>query len=472
LVAGAAFFGGVLYWISSFGFLAWSVLVALMAASWLLFGWFGAWASHRVVWRLLGLPFLFAAAEILRSRWPLGGFAWGLLGTTQHSGLPLLPVARIGGVFLLGAAVMLINVAIAEVLVSRRMWKRAAALTLGAGMAAGAAFIPYGAPGPASGVLDVAALQVNVREGTFGPHRGRRIGPEDLNILDGFVGLSRDLAASPPDLVIWPENALDRDPFDDAALMTQVSAVVQEVGRPFLIGAILDAPGGRFRNALLHVESDGTVARIYDKQHLVPFGEYVPWTSLRRIIPALEQVPFDGRPGKESVVFDVRSSRVGGVVCFESIFPDLVRSFVNNGAQMLVVATNNASFGRSMVSREHLAQSQLRAVEEGRVVVHAAISGISAVVSPRGVVSHQTALFSDAVVRANVPLYDTRTPYARFGDAIELGIAALGAVVALAGLGGAIARRRERREQRAAGEFDWGPPTERQAILEQPTETP
>ncbi|MFN2640770.1 MAG: apolipoprotein N-acyltransferase [Actinomycetota bacterium] len=460
LAAGAAFFGGVLYWIASFGFLAWGALLALMVVFWTLFGWFAAWSSHSFAGRIAGIPLLFGALELARSRFPLGGFAWGLLGSTQHDGLPLLPVARVGGVVLLGVVVMLINTAIAEVIAAPGIWRRAAAIVVVAAAVAGPALIPFGGAGAATGTLDVAAIQVDVGEGTFGPHRGERIGPEDIKILDGFIGASRALSSDPPDLVVWPENALDRDPFADPGLMSQISSTVQEVDRPFLVGAILDANGRHFRNSLLLFGASGTVDDRYDKQQLVPFGEYVPWPSLRRVIPALDQIPYDGLPGSRPVIFSAGGTKIGGVICFESIFPNLVRDFVNKGAQLIVVATNNASFGRSTVSREHLAMSQIRAVEEGRTVLHAAISGISAIVDAKGRVSQKTGLFRDAVIRADVPLYDGRTPYGRFGDAIELGIAAAALAVAVAGIAGVFGRRRDRREVVAAEEFDWGPPVD------------
>lgn len=454
-VGGLVFFGGLLYWLIPFGVIAWLPLVVAQAIAWSLAGWFGAWASRSAFGRIAGLPLVFTAAELFRERWPLGGFAWGLIGTTQHSGPPLLPLARIGGVFLVGLAVVAVNACIAEVIATRRWLTRLASATIAAGIAMGPAYIPTGLAGRPTATLDVASIQVNVRQGLFGPTRGRRIGPEVQSIVDDFSQQTSALASSPPQLVVWPENALDRDPTSDPALMDTIASAARTAGAPIIVGAILDAPGAHFRNSLLLVDPSGTITGRYDKQHLVPFGEYVPWPALRRYISALDQVPYDGIPGDGPVVLQAGIARVGGVICFESIFPEVVRGFVNDGANVLLVATNNASFGRTLASREHVDQSQLRAVEEGRYVLHAGLSGISAVVAPDGRIVRTAGLFRDATLRAQLPLASGRTPYARYGAAIEDGIAAGGAVTALAGFAGVLGRRRRRREAAAEHEFDW-----------------
>ncbi|TMK21213.1 MAG: apolipoprotein N-acyltransferase [Actinobacteria bacterium] len=181
----------------------------------------------------------------------------------------------------------------------------------------------------------------------------------------------------------------------------------------------------------------------------------MPWHFLRRYIKALRQIPSDGVPGTAPVVFSVGTAKVGTVICFESTYPNLARDLVRDGAQLLVVSTNNASFRRSPAARQHMAMSQLRAVEEGRTVLHAAISGITAVIDPAGRIVTKTSLFEHAVVRRTVPLGDGLTPYARFGDAIELGIAGLGAFAAIAANAGMVGRRREKRFA-AVEEEIWG----------------
>ena len=458
LVFGLAFLGPLIWWISLFGYLAFAVLAIGEALFFAVFGWFAAWASDRAVGRLAGVPIMYAAIEIARTRWPFGGFSWGDLGYAQHDAGPMLGLARVGGVHAITLGLAVIAALAAHALTRGRIWRRALSIVVLAGVAAGPLWLPRGIAGR-SGELDVALVQGNVPQGRFTGFADRvgRQGPEDTVIVDNHVQATLPLASNPPDLVIWPENAVDRDPFHNPDIQAKVEDTVLQVHAPFIVGAILDAPpdGTRFTNTNLLYDAGGQVIARYDKVHLVPFGEYVPWHWLRRYIKALEQIPSDGVPGRVPVVFDVGSAKVGTVICFESTYPALARDEVRDGAQLLIVSTNNASFRRSPASRQHLAMSQLRAVEEGRTVMHAAISGISAVIDPSGRVLTKTRLFTQAVVRRTVPLGSGRTPYARFGEAIELALAGLGAFAGLAAIAGRVGRRRERRIAMAEDEI-WG----------------
>lgn len=459
-----------MWWISLFGYLPWSVLVVSQALFYAMFGWFAAWASKGAVGRLAATPLLFAALEVARARWPLGGFAWGDLGYAQHDALPLLPLARAGGVHAITLALVFVNAGAAEVLAVGRVWRRALALAVAGGVAVGPMWLPLGLAGPRAGELDVALIQGNVPERRFTDFASRtgRTGPEDLTIIENHIRLTDQLASSPPNLVVWPENAIDRDPLADPDIGLRIEDVVRRVGAPLIAGAILDVRDqpDRFINSDLLFGSTGPVTARYDKIHLVPFGEYVPWPRLRRYIKALEQIPQDGLPGHRTEPFDIGSAKVGSVICFESTYSNFVRKFVEEGAQLLVVTTNNASFRRSPAARQHVAMSQLRAVEEGRYVMHAAISGITAVIDAKGRIRQETRLFTPAVVRATVPLANGKTPYARFGEAIELGLMGLGVVAAVATMARMVARRRERRYSEAEVELWGGEDVMRRVITE------
>jgi apolipoprotein N-acyltransferase len=459
LVFGLAYLGPLVWWSSLFGYLAWSVLVVSQALFFAVFGWFAAWASRGTVGRLVGVPLMFAALEVLRTRWPFGGFAWGDLGYAQHDDLPLLPLARVGGVHAITLALVVVNAGVAELFAAGRVWRRALAVAIAGGVAVAPMWLPMGLAGPRAGELDVALVQGNVPERTFtglGDRLGRR-GPEDLTIIQNHIAATEPLAARPPNLIVWPENAIDRDPFSNPEVGLLVEQIVRKVGAPLIAGAITDVRGepDKFQNTNLLYSVAGPVIARYDKIHLVPFGEYVPWQRLRRYVTALEQIPKDGKPGTAPAVFDLGAAKVGTVICFESTYPALVREFVEDGAQLLIVSTNNASFRRSPLARQHVAMSQLRAVEEGRYVMHAAISGITAVIDARGRIRTETPLFKQRVVRRTVPLARGRTPYGRFGDAIESALIGLGALAAVATLGRMIAGRRERRYADAEVEL-WG----------------
>jgi apolipoprotein N-acyltransferase len=471
LAFGLAFIGPLIWWISLFGFLAWGVLVGAQALFFAVFGWFAAWSSRGGLGRLVGVPLMFVAAEVLRTRWPLGGFAWGDLGYAQHDGGSLVSLARIGGVHAVTLALVATNALIAHVVVSGRVWRRVLAGAVAVGIVIGPLWLPLGLASPRAGELDVALVQGNVPQGRFtgiADRIGRR-GPEDDTIVQNHKRLTDPLSSAPPNLIVWPENAIDRDPFTDPQLGQTIEQTVKKVGAPLIAGAILDAPGGRFRNTNLLYSSAGLVTARYEKIHLVPFGEYVPWPALRRYVNALDQIPADGVPGKDPVLFDIGGAKIGTMICFESTYPSLARELERSGAELLVVTTNNASFRRSPASSQHVAMSQLRAVEEGRTVLHAAISGITAVIDARGQILRRTGLFKAAVVRATVPLARGRTPYSRFGDPIELTMLALGAAVVLVTTARMVGARRERRFTSAETEMWGAEETLRRAIAERET---
>jgi apolipoprotein N-acyltransferase len=155
----------------------------------------------------------------------------------------------------------------------------------------------------------------------------------------------------------------------------------------------------------------------YAKRHRVPYGEWVPWRSfLERIIDEVDQIPRDFAPGRTRGLFDIRDTRIATIICFESMFGAEVRSLVRDGAELIVVSTNNRSYRRSANSEQHLAAAQIRAVETGRPVLQAAISGISAVVEADGEVVDRQPLLENGVVQGTIRTRGGTTAYVRFGE--------------------------------------------------------
>jgi len=291
-------------------------------------------------------------------------------------------------------------------------------------------------PEPTGKTIDIAAVQGNTLE--LPPVVDR----DDLERVEAVAELQLaatrlldEAAEGPPAVAVWPENALDADPRSDPELGAAVAEALRILeGGSLLAGVLLDGQDeGTFLNTIAQFDASGQIVDVYEKRKLVPFGEYVPWRSVLGDFPPLRAIANDGMPGTEPGVFEVAGARIGPVTCFESIFPNIVHSQVRAGADVLVVTTNNASFGRTPASAQHLTFSQLRAVETGRWVLHAGISGISAVVDPRGRITERTELFEQAIVRADLPLIEARTLATRVGDwpgrialaASALGIAAL-----------------------------------------------
>lgn len=247
----------------------------------------------------------------------------------------------------------------------------------------------------------------------------------------------------PFDLIVFPESSLDTDPRVDPALAARIATLAAADDSAVLVNTTADGPRpNTLRNVNLLYGPDGTLEGTYDKQHLVPFGEYVPWRPLFGWVSELRMVPEDMVPGRSDVLFRVAGHPVGTVICFESAFGPLVRSFVRDGAELIVVSTNNRSYRTSANSAQHVALSQMRAAETARPVLHASISGITAVIDASGKVESRTRLFHNAVVTGTVTTERGQTPFVRYGDWI-VWLSALG--LGVGALTAGLRRRRSRR---------------------------
>jgi apolipoprotein N-acyltransferase len=439
---GLAYYGIVLYWILRVGVIAWLPLVASQAAY---SAGFGAlvprlWDDLHPGRSALAVAALWTGIDWVRSVWPVGGFTWGMLGNTQHGNGLLLPLATVTGVWGVTFVVVLVNGLVLGAIrvvgergrAGSRRPLRAGAL---AAMAAAAATLPgfVGVPVATGPALDVAVVQGNAPR-----ERPTDFYLRSRDVAQNHIRLNLQLAADPPDLAVWPENALDVDPAQDPQLRAAVEASVRAVGVPTLAGAVTDAPGDHWFNQVLYYSPQGQVLDRYTKTHPVPFGEYVPFRKLLGWVEQLRVVPRDIAPGHEIRLFQVDGAKIGTPICFENIFPNLFRKFAAAGASLMIVTTNDSTWGDTAASREHVIMSQVRAVETGRWIVQAAISGESAVVDPRGRVVAHTQLFVPAILRFDVPTSSARTVYVRWGDWFPW---ACGLAVLLVLAAGALRRR-------------------------------
>jgi apolipoprotein N-acyltransferase len=475
-LAGLTFFGLHLLWIAQFlswtggvAWLAWGALSAVQAVVFAAF--FALVPATRALgaWRLLVLPAAWAVLELVRAHHPLGGFPWGLLATSQHDGGPLLPLARVVGGFGLAAVIVAVNLALALWLRAllagdggrrparsgpRRgapvRWPALVGLPLVVAGLLGARLAVPAPPAPSGPPLDIAVVQAGLRGG-----HGLAQGATTERVFANHVGHTEALARTPgdrPDLVVWGEGAADADPLTSPDRQAAVARAATAAGAPILLGATTRVDDDHRATEGLLFTPQGRLADRYQKRRLVPFGEFVPFGSvIGRLVPATRQgVPYDKLPGDRLEPLLIDGVRVGALICWESAYPGDARQLTADGARLLLIMTNNASFGTGAGPRQHLAAGQLRAVEEGRTIVQAAVTGISAVIEPTGATRQATGLYQETVLRAQVPPRAALTPYTRFGRAIEAGLIA----VTVAGLllAGLLWRRRGAAADRATAD--------------------
>ncbi|WP_432496037.1 apolipoprotein N-acyltransferase [Kineococcus gypseus] len=412
------------------------------------------------------------AVEAARARVPFEGFPWGRLAFSQAQA-PTLALASLGSTALVTFAVALAGALLA--VAARALLRlpappgarRAVPRALPAAVAVLGALAVLGAgalvPRPVAaedGTLRVAAVQGNT------PREGLGFNDERRAVLDNHARATAALAeqvragnAPRPDVVIWPENSSDIDPYANPDAERVIERAVADVGAPVLVGAVVDGPGRFVSNtSLLATPREGIDGALQDprrhyvKQRPAPFGEYVPHREFfRRFSDKVDLVGRDFVHGDAVGVIGAAGARLGDVICFEVAFDDTVRDAVRAGAQALVVQTNNATFGRSDEAVQQLAMSQLRAVESGRAVVHVSTVGVSALITPDGVAHQRTQLFTTAVLRGDVALRSTTTLSTRLGAAPELALSALAGLLLLSARRGPRARGRVRRGGAARG---------------------
>ena len=451
---GAAFMLPLVHWTGIYvGPVPWLILGLFFALFWALLG-----AVLTVLIRLPLRAFWVGAAwvlqEFLRDRIPFGGFPWGRLAFSQAVS-PLKWFAALGGAPLVTFVVALAGAGLAEagLAAAGALDARLARRPLIAGLAVLVAVPVLGLvlgvplnPGDGGRHETVAVIQGGL------PDTGSLdIETRAEQVLDNHVRQTMILAArikagtvARPSLVLWPENASDVDPFQDPGAYAKIDKAVKAVGAPVLVGAILNGPGPTHRRnvGILWSPTSGPGAQ-YVKRHPVPFAEYIPLRSIAQAVSSdAKTVTQDMVAGTGNGLLRGGPVPIGDVICFEVAYDDLVRSSVEAGAQLLVVQTNNATFGHTPETYQQLAMSRLRAVEFGRTVVQAATTGKSAVIGPDGgIIDSSGPLYRSAILVDSVPVRTTTTLATRVGAVPEYVLAAC----AVAGLAFVFWRRRRDR---------------------------
>ncbi|HLB39558.1 MAG TPA: apolipoprotein N-acyltransferase [Actinomycetota bacterium] len=415
LCFGIGLYGASLYWVLLFGELAWVALIILSATSVAVFGFLACHVTRpdRVLVDALALAALWTVLDWIRGVWPLGGLTWTALGISQVSNRSLLPLASVTAVWGVTFVVVFANAALAGILTRQGSGVRRSALAIAAAAAVTApALLPGATPQGPTQTLAVVQIDVRVPENTSTV-------AEDLIVARRNVELHRSLAGNDPkpDLIVWGEGALDPASLQDPATVAAVEEVIAAVGVATTIGAVVNDPDGSQHTSVLAFDAAGRLVDRYDKTHLVPFGEYVPWRRRLQWLDVIDQIPVDRVAGEGSHPIEQPPVPAYGTpICFENSFPAITRAFVDQGAEFIVVPVNNASYLFTAAAEQHLQMSQMRAVETGRWVVDAGVAGISAFIDPTGAVVSRTALFEPGILRGQVRASTAQTAYVRFGD--------------------------------------------------------
>ncbi len=447
-ISGLVYFTGTLSWVTismnRYGSLPWvaSFLVMLLLVAYLALyvGLFTALmqylSSDRKKNLLLFSPVLWVLLEFIKGRF-LSGFPWASLAYSQHRILSIIQIADFGSIYSLGFVIVLFNRAlyltIRQIGFQRptRDWK-----PLLIGLSILLLSLIYGKFRLSEPVNDqeviVSVIQGNIPQDqkwdqTFQDQTMETYMRLSLSSLDNTI-------LPKPSFILWPEAAV---PFIFETESTDAKAL-RNFARDENVNLLFGAPSIKseqsgmmaLRNSAFLISPDNTPISHYDKMHLVPFGEYIPFSRLLFFVNKLVEGVGDFTSGEVPVVFEAGEVKVGTVICFEVIFPELVRRFVNNGANLMTTITNDAWFDQSAASEQHFSMVVFRAIENRRPFARAANTGISGFVDAYGRVIHQTDLFVEATATASLRLGNRKTLYTRFGDffAVLCGIMTLGMI--------------------------------------------
>jgi apolipoprotein N-acyltransferase len=443
LTCGFVYFAGTLYWtgtvIRTFGGIplpAAALGVVLLALYQGFFPALFALISSRLIARGgLVAVFLSAAAWVATEFFRgvvFGGFPWVLLGDSQVTVLSVAQLASVLGVYGVSGLVAFVNAAIAYAMLTGGR-RRIAAITAAAGVligtaAWGAARIADGSLTRAGVPIRVGLIQANIaQEDKWKAGEARRI-------FTTYIAMTRDAVKRGAEYIIWPESATPFMFESDAEGQEALRALAREVGVPILFGSDQEIvrPEPALYNAAFLVTPDGKTAAVYRKIHLVPWGEFIPMKRLLFFVSPLVDSFTDFSPGTEMVLLPVGSHLASTAICYEVVYPALIRQAVQAGSELLTTITNDAWYGHSSAPYQHFALASMRAIEQGRYLARSANTGISGVVDPYGRIVRQSGIFEQDALVEQVRFLKIRTIYSRIGDVIAyiaIAIVALGLVV-------------------------------------------
>jgi len=377
----------LLHWTSTYvGSTPWIILSVGLSSLYLPLALVGRWG-------IAAYPLIFVVLEEIRNRFPFGGFGWARVAYSQADA-PYANIASRGGAISLSGITVLIAAFVYCAVNKRMIFIFLVPLF--------ALVIPNSIS--TVGQTSVLMIQGNVPQlGLDFNARAKQVFYNHLNETKLALAQGKKV-----DFIVWPENAVDVDPYTNKDVYEQL----ESFDKPLIIGAITGKGEKLLNTSILWGDK---VQDIYVKQHLTPFGEYIPLRSLaKKISPFVNQVN-DFSPGNKQKIFSIGQARVAPVICFE-LLDDEILANTAKSSNLLVVQTNSATFGTSAESAQQLSITRIRAIEHSRNVVSVSTTGISAIIDFNGKILRQTSMGTTDHVFADVGLIEHSSPRDRYGD--------------------------------------------------------
>ncbi len=373
---------------------------------------------------LLVAPVLWVVLEFIRS-YAFSGFPWSSIGYSQYKFLSIIQIADITGIYGVSFLILAVNGSLIDIFLLKERIKNMPLFPLSYNVVGFVSLL----------LLLVFSLGYGMwRTGQERPGRDLKAAVVQGNIdqdkkwepafqqevLDIYFSLSREASLASPDLIVWPETAVPFFFGYDTEHSSRLVSFQQELGTPLLFGSVLlkdpQKEKPKLTNSAVLLDREGKTLAQYDKIHLVPFGEYVPLRSILFFLDKIVAGIGDYIPGNTYVKAETETGSFATLICYEIIFPGMVRKFFAEGGDFIVTITNDAWFGNTSGPYQHFSMAVFRAIENRKPVIRSANTGVSGYIDSNGRILSQTKLFTRQNIIHSVKTDSTKTFYTKYGD--------------------------------------------------------
>ncbi len=440
-IFGCVAYGVILLGIQSIGLEAWIPLTILMGLMYGIFAKLFSYLNTKSENNFYVLLAALAAFDLIRAYFPFGGFPWGFPSTVLLTGpvdgplffevlLYFKNFGPTGSSLLLQSFPLIIALGIYSKYKQKNYFKDYTifSLLVFSIYIFNLIIIDFNNQ---DAYIETSELNIAIVQGNSPcPGAKNRCTNERQKIYDSHLTQTQSLDGN-FDLVVWPESStgFNNDPGIHSRVQKDISIQALRLDSNFLIGGDRPVQNQYFENYGIFINKDGEIVDQYLKQHPVPFGEYIPFRKYLDWIPPLALVPRDMIRGDGQIIFMVNDTKISAVISFEGSFQRYIRNSVQDGAELVVILTNQASYGESGMSDQFILMSRANAISNGRPIVHAAITGKSAFIDHKGKVISKTELFETVVLTEKIEVKKTETPYSKYGNYLNYIFILFGAVV-------------------------------------------